>query len=149
MPSSVYVETTLTFEGTPIFIGCEPKTDFESGAQARTKPAKQEAGKPDLPGLLKWELHIAAKFRTSFRPAPEVIVVGIASDRNPAEGLMPGTPVELRSLQYGSMDKQIRDRETGQRSLGGAQNWWRCEAVRPISAVPNGRKSEHQPAPAA
>jgi hypothetical protein len=127
MPQQFLVDQAGTFSHV-VLLSCEPKIGFGGSEQDRTKD-----------GTPKWELQLVAGFKAFDRSANEVIKVGMAGERNPAESIPQFTPVQLINFQIGVMDKRGRDGE-----LQGAQIWYRCDAVRPIGAVPNGRRAaEH------
>ena len=98
-----------------LFLSCEPKTAFgDSYRQETTKD-----------GTPKWETQLVARFRQFGRATNEIIKVGLASERQPAEDLTPATPVELVGFEIGVMDKKDRDG-----NATGAQVWYRCQEVR-------------------
>jgi hypothetical protein len=124
MPQTFLVDQAGTFSHV-VLLSCEPKRDMGSAEQSRTKD-----------GTPKWELQLVAGFKAFDRAANEVIKVGIASERNPAEGIAQFSPVVLSNFTVGVMER------TKNGEIIGVQTWYRCDAVRPIGAVPNGRKSE-------
>jgi hypothetical protein len=124
MPQQFLVDQAGTFSHV-VLLSCEPKTELGSSEQSKTKD-----------GTPKWELQLVAGFRAFDRAANEVIKVGIASERNPAESISQFSPVTLSNFTVGVMEK------TKNGEIIGVQTWYRCDAVRPIGAVPNGRKSE-------
>jgi hypothetical protein len=133
MPQTFVVDQAATFSHV-VLLSCDPKLAFQSTDQEKTKD-----------GTPKWELQLVAGFKAFDRAANEVIKVGIASERNPADTIPQFTPVQLVGFIVGVMEKRARDGD-----ITGVQTWYRADAIRPISATPNGRsKSEHQSAPAA
>jgi hypothetical protein len=134
MPQQFVVDQAATFSHV-VLLSCEPKTGFQSTEQDRTRD-----------GTPRWELQLVAGFKAFDRAANEVIKVGIAAERNPAEAIPQFTPVQLVGFVVGVMEKRGRDGE-----ITGVQTWYRADAIRPVGAVPNsGRnKSEHAPTPAA
>jgi hypothetical protein len=132
MPQQFLVDQAGTFTHV-VLLSCEPKIGFGGSEQDKTKD-----------GTPKWELQLVAGFKAFDRAANEVIKVGIAAERNPAETIPQFTPVQLVRFVVGVMEKRGRDGE-----ITGVQTWYRAEGIRPIGAVPSGRKSEHTSAPAA
>lgn len=101
-------------------LSVEPKLKFGSDTD-------QECTKDGMP---KWEAQVAAGFRQFGKVVNEVIKVGIASAKNPGDGMAPGTPVQLIGLEVGVMEKQTKDGRPV-----GFQVWYRAEQVRPTSAT--------------
>jgi hypothetical protein len=113
------IDQTRTFSSV-LLLGVEAKTAFgESDRQELTRE-----------GLPKWTAQLAAEFRAFGRPQRELINVGLISEKNPGDGLMPGTPVELLDFEIGVMEKKNRD---GQ--VMGVQVWYRAGSLRAISAA--------------
>lgn len=113
------IDQTRTFSSV-LLLGVEAKTAFgESDRQELTRE-----------GLPKWTAQLAAEFRAFGRPQRELINVGLIAERNPGDGLMPGTPVELLDFEIGVMEKKNRD---GQ--VIGVQVWYRAGSLRAISAM--------------
>jgi len=131
MPATFVVDQAATFSAV-VLLSCEPKLAFGSTEQDKDKD-----------GTPKWELQLVGGFRQFGRTVNEVIKVGVVSHKNPAESIPPFSPVQLVNFEVGVMEKTKGD------TVIGVQVWYRAESVRPIGAVPNGRKSEHQPASAA
>jgi hypothetical protein len=116
------IDQTRTFVSL-MLLGVAPKLAF--GDNERQKTSKD--------GRLKWAAQLAAEFRVFGRPQRELINVTIEADKDPGEGLAPGTLMELIDFEIGVMEKRNRD---GQ--ITGVQVWYRASAMRPISA--NGSK---------
>jgi uncharacterized protein YuzE len=105
-----------------MFIGTTAKLVFGDSS------GRQEISKAGLP---KWAAQCAAEFRTPFgQPIRELLTVGLDAEKDPGEGLVPGTLVELLDLEIGVMEKRNRD---GQ--VVGVQVWHRASAMRPTSAT--------------
>jgi hypothetical protein len=131
MPQQFVVDQAATFSHV-VLLSCDPKLEYQKPDQEKTKD-----------GTPKWELQLVAGFKAFDRSANEVIKVGIAAERNPADTIPQFTPVQLVGFVVGVMER------TKDGQVVGVQTWYRCDSVRAISAVPNGsRKSEHT-APAA
>jgi hypothetical protein len=88
---------------------------------------RQETTKSGLP---KWVAQLAAEFRAFGRPVRELINVTIDAERNPGDGLAPGTFMELIDFEIGVMEKRNRD---GQ--VTGVQVWYRASSMRPVNAT--------------
>lgn len=113
------IDQTRTFSSV-LLLGVEAKTAFgESDRQETTRD-----------GMPKWTAQLAAEFRAFGRPQRELINVGLIAEKNPGDGLMPGTPVELLDFEIGVMEKKNRD---GQ--VIGVQVWYRAGSLRAISAM--------------
>ena len=113
------IDQTRTFSSV-LLLGVEAKTAFgESDRQETTRD-----------GMPKWTAQLAAEFRAFGRPQRELINVGLIAEKNPGDGLMPGTPVELLDFEIGVMEKKNRD---GQ--VIGVQVWYRAGSLRAISAA--------------
>ena len=117
------IDQATTFQGIA-FLACQPKTAFRSTVQETTKD-----------GMPKWEVQVVAMFRTSFGQVQnEVLKVGVASPKDPGQGLMPYTPVQLVDFEVGVMEKTKRNPETGEEKVIGLQVWYRAAEVRSIAA---------------
>jgi hypothetical protein len=127
MPQTYRVDQAATFNGV-VLLSVEPKVTFGSAEQDHTSD-----------GVPKWEIQCAAGFRQFGKVSNEILKVGIASHRNPGEGITPYSPVELVDFEIGIMPKERKDRETGQTSVVGVQVWYRCSDVRALSTI-GGRK---------
>lgn len=113
------IDQNRTF-GSVLVLGVEAKTAFgEIDRQEITRD-----------GVPKWVAQLAVEFRAFGRPQRELINVGLIADKNPGDGLMPGTPVELLDFEIGVMEKKNRD---GQ--VIGVQVWYRAGGLRPIAGV--------------
>lgn len=97
-----------------------PKTAF--GDQYRQETTKD--------GIPKWEAELAVKFETFGRPTNALIKVGMVSEKDPREGLDLPTMVELVDFEVGVMDATDRDGKPR-----GAQVWYRCTEIRPLTAT--------------
>jgi hypothetical protein len=113
------IDQTRTFSSV-LLLGVEPKTAF--GEQDRQEMTRD--------GLPKWVAQLAAEFRVFGRPQRELINVGLIADKNPGDGLTPGTPVELLDFEIGVMEKKNRD---GQ--VTGVQVWYRAGGLRATGAM--------------
>jgi hypothetical protein len=126
VPQTFRVDQAATFAGV-VLLSVEPKVVFGG--------SEQEVTSEKVP---KWEVQLVAGFRQFGRVANEVLKVGVASHRNPGEGIAPYTPVELVGLEIGVMEKRSK---AG--SIVGAQVWYRAEEVRSTAAVgPRGQARE-------
>src|SRR5688572_27026346 len=114
-----------------MLIGVIPKLSYGGDDQ------RQERTKAGVP---KWVAQLAAEFRVFDRPMRELINVTIDAEKDPGEGLLPGTLMELVDFEIGVMEK--RNRATGE--VVGVQVWYRASEMRPISAT----GSRPRPAPA-
>lgn len=113
------ISATETFTHLMV-LSVEPKLKFGSDTD-------QECAKDGTP---KWEAQVAAGFRQFGKVVNEVIKVGVASHKNPGDGLVPGTAVQLVGLEVGVMEKQTKDGKPI-----GFQVWYRAEQIRPTSAT--------------
>jgi len=117
---NVAVDTAKTFS-VLIFMGVEPKADFNTGEHQR-----------NAAGVLKWGVSIAAQTIpfNGQRPSAETLSVTIAAQKDPAEGLTPGSPVELADLRAGVMDPESR----GDGKIRGGRLFWQASAIRPVKS---------------
>lgn len=122
-PQVFAVDQAATF-GAVLALAANPKTALGSDEQQTTK----DGGK-------KWEVQLSAGFRQFGKTNFETIKVGVVADKDPLDGITPGTPVQLVGFQVGVMDKQIRDKETGQSKTVGAQVWYRADEIRSTAAT--------------
>jgi hypothetical protein len=112
--------------GSLLVLGVEPRTAF--GDSQRQEMTKE--GQP------KWTAQLAAEFLAFGRPQRELINVGLVADKNPGEGIAPGTPVELADFEIGVMEKKNRAGE-----VIGVQVWYRAGSLRPMAGH-KGRQAE-------
>jgi hypothetical protein len=114
---SIAVDVPNTFAVT-VFMGCEPKTDFNTGEIQRVKRD---------PSKIKWAVSIAAQTvpLDGQRARPETMSVTIPAESDPAEGLVPGTPVDLIGLRQGSMDPELEDGK-----VRGGKPFWSATGIR-------------------
>lgn len=122
-PNSFKIDQAATFQMVMV-MDIAPKMKFGSDDQECMKD-----------GTPKWVAQVTAGFRTFGAPKFAVLPVTIASHEDPSQGVHPGMPVELVGLEVGVMDKKIRDRETKEEKIVGAQVYYRAEAVRPIGGT--------------
>ncbi|GAA3430384.1 hypothetical protein GCM10018953_75780 [Streptosporangium nondiastaticum] len=123
------IDQAATFQGVA-FLACEPKTKFNP---IKGAPREQEALQDGTP---KWEVQVAAIFKSQFRGVQsEVLKIGVASHRNPGEGLMPYTPIHLVDFEVGVMEKTKKNPETGEERVIGLQVWYRAAEIRPLTAT--------------
>lgn len=119
MPQNFKVDQAATFANV-ILLSSAPKLKFGSDVD-------QECTKEGVP---KWEVQVAAGFHQFGKITNEVLKIGIAAAKDPADGLTPYSPVELVGFEVGVMEKTGKD---GQ--ITGAQTWYRAEAIRPTAAT--------------
>lgn len=113
------VDQEATF-GTVFFMTCGPRLVYTTGPDGRRMPSgEQEAGKES--GKLRWNIQGTALSLDG--EDQQGLKVGVEADRNPAEGLAPGTPVLFDRLEVGVMT----------RDGGGAQVWYRAQGLRPVT----------------
>jgi hypothetical protein len=132
MISNFKVDQAATFAAVA-YLSSEPKIKYGSETD-------QEAMKDGRP---KWTVQVIAGFKDQFgKVANEVLRIGVASHRDPGEGLALYSPVHLIDFEVGVMERTKKD-ETGQEKVIGAQIWYRAGEVRPIAATSSrGAKSE-------
>lgn len=113
------IDQAQTF-GSLMLLGASPKFAFGQGERQETSKA----------GVPKWIVQLAAEFRAFGRPVRELINVTIESERDPGQGVVPGTYMELIDFEIGVMEKRNRE---GQPI--GVQVWYRASAMRPTSTT--------------
>lgn len=134
-PQVFTVEQAATFN-VVMLMAVEPKLKFGSQTEQETTND----------GLGKWEAHLSAGFKAFGKTEYCMIKVGLVGEKNPGDGLAPGTPVELVGFQIGVMDKYVKDKESGQSKPVGAQVWYRADQLRSIAATApatGGRKGQN------
>lgn len=119
MPQNFKVDQAATFANV-ILLSSAPKLKFGSDVD-------QECTKDGTP---KWEVQVAAGFHQFGKITNEVLKVGVASAKDPADGLTPYSPVELVGFEIGVMEKTGKD---GQ--VIGAQIWYRAEQIRSTAST--------------
>lgn len=119
MPQNFKVDQAATFANV-ILLSSAPKLKFGSDVD-------QECTKEGVP---KWEVQVAAGFHQFGKITNEVLKIGIAAAKDPADGLTPYSPVELVGFEVGVMEKTGKD---GQ--ITGAQTWYRAEAIHSTAAI--------------
>lgn len=118
MPQTFIVDQAATFVALA-FLSAEPRIEFG------TKD-KQETTKDGLP---KWDLQLVAGFRDNFgKVSNEVIKVGYAHLKNPAESIGMYQPVQLVNFTVGVMERTARDDRS---KVLGHTIWYRCDEIRP------------------
>ena len=93
------IDQARTF-ATLMLLGVSPKLAFGDNERQETSKA----------GLPKWVAQLAAEFRAFGRPVRELINVTIDAERNPGDGLAPGTFMELIDFEIGVMEKRNREK---------------------------------------
>ncbi|WP_226350987.1 hypothetical protein [Pseudonocardia sp. ICBG601] len=127
-PNSFKIDQAATFQMVMV-MDVAPKLRFGSETD-------QECMKDGTP---KWTAQVTAGFRTFGAPKFAVLSITIASHEDPRQGVQPGMSVELVGLEVGVMDKKIKDRDTGQEKVVGAQVYYRAEGIRPIGGTAHKR----------
>jgi hypothetical protein len=124
MISNFKVDQAATFAGVA-FLSSEMKLKF--GSQTDQECAKD--------GTPKWVVQVIAGFRDSFgKVQNEVLKIGVASHRDPGEGVAPYTPIVLVGFEVGVMEKTKRDQD-GQEKIIGVTVWYRCSEIRSTAAT--------------
>lgn len=121
MPQNFKVDQAATFANV-ILLSSAPKIKFGSDVD-------QEMTKGDNP-LPKWEVQVVAGFSQFGKITNEVLKIGVAASKDPAEGLTPYSPIELVGFEIGVMEKTGKDG-----SVIGAQIWYRAEQIRSTAAT--------------
>jgi hypothetical protein len=117
MPQTLKIDQAATFAQV-VLLSSEAKPAFGSAD-------KQDTTKDGTP---KWECQVVAGFRQFGRTVNEVLKIGIASHRNPAEQVQPYTPVQLIGLEVGVMERSGKNGEPA-----GFLVWYRADELRSIS----------------
>lgn len=119
MIQNYMIDQTRTFASL-MLLGVAPKFAFGDSE-------RQETSKSGVP---KWVVQLAAEFRAFGRPVRELINVTVEAERDPGQGIAPGTFMELIDFEIGVMDKRNRDGQPV-----GVQVWYRASAMRPTGAT--------------
>lgn len=123
MPQTFIIDQAATFQAMA-FLGAEPRIEFGTRD-------KQEMTKDGLP---KWDLQIVAGFKDNFgKVNNEVLKVGFAGPKNPAEFLGMYTPVQLINFTVGVIEKTAREDRS---KVVGHTIWYRCDDIRPLTPAP-------------
>lgn len=123
MPQTFIVDQGATFQAVA-FLGAEPKIEFGSRD-------KQEMTRDGLP---KWDIQVVCGFKDNFgKVNNEVLKVGFAGPKNPAEFLGMYTPVHLVNFTVGVMPKTAKEDKD---KVIGFTVWYRCDDIRPLQAAP-------------
>ena len=119
MPQNFKIDQAATFANM-IVLSSAPKLKYGSDVD-------QECTKDGTP---KWEVQVAAGFQQFGKITNEVLKIGVASSKDPTEGLPPYAPVELIGFEVGVMEK------TGKDGQGiGFQVWYRAQEIRSTAAT--------------
>jgi hypothetical protein len=116
---TVAVDTAASFS-VCILMGCEVKADFNTGEAVKTKD-----------GQYKWAVSVAAQTIpvNGQRSTAETLSITITSTANPAEGLPPGTPIEIEDMRVGTMPPEKRDEK-----VYGGKPFFQASGIRPLVA---------------
>jgi hypothetical protein len=126
MISNFRVDQVATFQHGVIFIASEPKLKFGSVTD-------QECLKDGTP---RWDVHLLVGMKNQFgQLGYDVLKVGVASHKNPSEGLAPQTPVQLVDFEVGVMEKTRKNPETGEEKVIGVNVWYRAKEIRSTAAT--------------
>ena len=117
MPGAFTIDTARTF-ALLMLMSTSPKAEFNSADQAQARSAD---GRP------KWSAQVAATWlaEPGRRPVSEVLDITITSDRDPGEGLAPGSPVIVEGLRVG-----VSTPEKTERGVRGGRAWYQADALR-------------------
>lgn len=131
MPAIFHVDQARTFKAV-MFMSCAPKTVFGQND-------KQDTTKDGTP---KWEVQVVASFEQFGKIQNEILKIGINTEKNPGDALqqMP-QPVELVGFRVGVSPVEKRTDRNGNERITGGTAWYQADEVRPLTAVPAGRKS--------
>lgn len=119
MPQTFIVDQAATFQAVA-FLAADPKMEF--GSRDRQETTKD--------GIPKWEVQLVAGFNQFGKVVSEVIKVGVASYKNPAEGLSMYTPVHLINFTVGVTPAEERTNDKGVKRIVGGTAWYRCDEIR-------------------
>jgi hypothetical protein len=127
MPQTFIVDQAATFQAVA-FLGAEPRIEFGTRD-------KQEQTRDGLP---RWDVQVVAGFRDNFgKVQNEVIKVGYAGPKNPAESIGMYQPVQLVNFTVGVMEKTAKEDKS---KVIGFNVWYRCDEIRPTAPpAPSGK----------
>lgn len=114
---------------TILFMGCEPKmkATFDPVTNKRQTTGEQDTSKDGL--YRKWTVQAAVSKPSTFDPSrtdSEVLAVTVTSAEDPAEGLMPGTPILFENFVTGVMAPEAGDNG----KIRGGKLFWQASGVR-------------------
>lgn len=123
MAGTFVINTEQTF-ATVIFMSCVPKADYKTGVV--------ETDRNNVP---KWTVEAAVTFHPmpGMRPVSEVVSITIAAPADPAQGVMPGQPVQIDGMRVGISTPERTDKG----GIRGGRPWYQASGLRP--AVPAAR----------
>lgn len=120
MPQTFIVDQSATFQAVA-FLSAEPRIEFGTRD-------KQEMTKDGLP---RWDVQCVAGFRDGFgKVNNEVIKVGYAGTKNPADTIGMYQPVHLVNFTVGVMERTAKDDRS---KILGHTIWYRCDEIRPTT----------------
>jgi hypothetical protein len=120
MPGAFTIDTGRTF-ALLMLMSTSPKTKFGTSD-------------PDTAadGRAKWSAQVAATWlaEPGRRPVSEVLDITIVSDRDPGDGITPGSPVHVEGLRVGVSTPERTDR-----GVRGGKAWYQAEALRSMNGT--------------
>ena len=123
MPQTFRVDQAATFQALA-FLGAEPRIEFGTRD-------KQETTKDGTP---KWDIQVVAGFLDNFgKVNNEVLKIGFAGPKNPADYVGMYQPVQLVNFTVGVIEKTARDDRA---KVIGHTIWYRCDDIKPLNAPP-------------
>jgi hypothetical protein len=123
MPGTYMIDSAQTFS-TVLLLSCTRRTKFGSDEADYTAA-----------GLPKWTAEVVATFTAepNRKAVSEVVQISIAAQTDPAEGIVPGSPVILEGLRVGVSTPEKRDNGR----ISGGKAWMSATGVRAV----NGQRS--------
>jgi hypothetical protein len=126
MPGTFVIDTRETFDSA-LLMASGPKMQFQTTEQDVSATGER---KWEILAVLTW------KAEPGRNPVVEVVKVTMLGGTNPADGIAPGTMVELGGFRVGISTPEKTDRG----GVRGGKPWYQATAIRPL--VPAGRKPE-------
>lgn len=120
------IDQNATFNSVHL-MSVEPKTQFKSDQQQTDK-----SGEP------KWVAKVAVTYQVFGRNESEILNVNLTSRKDPGEGVPPFSPVLLEGLEVNVSEKRDRENQV----VPGIQQWYRADAIKPVTASTSGRSSK-------
>jgi hypothetical protein len=134
MPAIFFVNQTQSFRGV-MFLSSTAKTVFGDNQ-------KQDTTSDGIP---KWEVQVVATFDQFGRAENEILKIGVASYKDPAEALggMP-QPVELVNFRIGVTPVEKRNDKNGVERITGGKVWYQADEVRSTAQAPAPRAAKSE-----
>jgi hypothetical protein len=133
MPAIFFIDQVRSFRGV-MFLSSSPKMAFGTQNQDTTSD-----------GIPKWEVQCVCTFDQFGRAENEVLKIGVASYKDPAEPLggMP-QPVELVNFRVGVSPVEKSQDRNGKERITGGKPWYQADEIRSNAQAPAPRAAKSE-----